>query len=152
MRRPGRSRRAWRRTASSRHCVCAGTRRFSCRSILPLLDSPNASPAAVRALLRIDPENHGGISLAALAERLLTPLDRTWITTQLSAVQVLGEIGLPQLPAHVVARLRELATQDRRIVHGGSVQAFIRDDDRLRAAIRDLIDDKEQPMSAGTPC
>jgi hypothetical protein len=121
-------------------------------AILPLLDSPEASPAAVQALLRIDTETHGGIPLATLAERLLLPFGRTWSTTQLSAVQVLGEIGLPQLPAHIVARLRELATQDRRIVHSGHVQAFIHDDDQLRAAIRDLIDDTEQPAPTGTPC
>lgn len=118
-------------------------------AILPLLDSPTACPAAVQALLRIDPETRGGIPLAALAEHLLLPLGRTWITTQMTAVQVLGEIGLPQLPAHVVARLRELATQDRRIVHSGHVQAFIHDDDQLRAAIRDLIDDTGQPASPG---
>src|SRR5262249_19339212 len=121
-------------------------------AILPLLDSPEASPAAVRALLRIDTENHGGISLATLAERLLLPFGRTWSTTQLSAVQVLGEIGRPRLPARIVARLRELATQDRRIVDSGHVQAFIHDDDQLRAAIRDLIDDTEQPAPTATPC
>jgi hypothetical protein len=108
-------------------------------AILPLLDSPETSAAAVQALLRIDPETHGGVRIATLAEQLLTPLGRDWITTQLSAVQVLGEIGLPRLPAHVVARLRELAAQDRRIVGSGLVQTLIRDDDRLRAAILDLI-------------
>jgi hypothetical protein len=117
-------------------------------AILPLLDSPGACTAAVRALLRIDPENHGGIPLAALAERLLLPLDRTWGYVQMSAVQVLGEMGLSQLPAHVVARLRELATQDRRIIHGGSVQARIHDDDQLRTAILALISDTGQPTSS----
>jgi len=117
-------------------------------AILPLLDSPNACPAAVEALLRIDPETCGGIPLAALAERLLLPFGRTESTTQMDAVRVLGEIGMPQLPAHVVTRLRELATQDRRIVHSGHVQAFIHDDDQLRAAISDLIDDTGQ-LAAG---
>jgi len=118
-------------------------------AIVPLLNSPKACPAAARALLRIDPGNHGGIPLAALAEHLLTPFGLTWSTTQMSAVQVLGEIGLPQLPPRVVARLRELATQDRRIVNSGHIQALIRDDDQLRAAIRNLIDDTGQPASAG---
>ncbi len=57
---------------------------------------------------------------------------------------------LPRLPAHVVARLREVATQDRRIVSSGHVQALIHDDDQLRAAIRELIDDTEQPPPRGT--
>jgi len=118
-------------------------------AILPLLDSPQACPAAVQALLRIDRVTHGGISVAALAERLLLPLGRTWSNVQMSAVRVLGEIGLPQLPAHVVARLRELATQDRRIVDSGHLQALIHDDDQLRAAIRDLIDDTGQPAPTG---
>jgi hypothetical protein len=120
--------------------------------ILPLLDSPQACPAAAGALLRIDPETHGGVSLAALAERLLLSFGRTWSHVQMSAVQVLGEIGLPQLPVHVVTRLRELATQDRRIVGSGHVQARIHDDDQLRAAIGGLIDDTKQPAPAGTPC
>jgi hypothetical protein len=111
-------------------------------AILPLLDSPEACPAAVRALLRIDPGNHGGVSLAALAERLLLPFGRTWSIAQLSAVEILGEIGLSRLPAYVAARLRELATQDRRIVGSGHVQAFIHDDDQLRAAILGLIGDE----------
>ena len=119
--------------------------------ILPLLDSPQACPAASGALLRIDPEAYGGVSLAALAERLLLSFGRTWSYVQMSAVQVLGEIGVPQLPVHVMARLRELATQDRRIVGSGHVQARIHDDDQLRAAIGDLIDDTKQPASAGTP-
>ena len=68
----------------------------------------------------------------------------------MSAVQMLAEIGLPQLPAHAVARLRELATQDRRIVSSGHVQALIHDDDQIRAAIRDLIDDTGQPAPPGT--
>ena len=119
-------------------------------AILPLLDSPEACPAAAQALLRIDPETHGGIPLATLAERLLLPLGRTWSSTQMSAVQMLAEIGLPQLPAHAVARLRELATQDRRIVSSGHVQALIHDDDQIRAAIRDLIDDTGQPAPPGT--
>ena len=114
-------------------------------AILPLLDSPKACPAAVEALLSIDPEDHGGVPVATLAERLLSPLGRTWSNVQRSAVQGLAKIGLPQLPAHVVARLHELATQDRRIVDSGHVQAFIHDDDQLRAAIRDLIDDTRQP-------
>jgi threonine dehydrogenase-like Zn-dependent dehydrogenase len=84
----------------------------------------------------------------ALAERLLLPFGRTTSTTQMDAVRVLGEIGMPQLPAHVVTRLRELATQDRRIVHSGHIQAFIHDDDQLRAAISDLIDDTGQ-LAAG---
>jgi hypothetical protein len=120
-------------------------------AILPLLDSTQACSAAVQALLRIDQENHGGIPLPTLAERLLLPLGRTWSGAQMSAVKVLGEIGLPQLPAHVVARLRELATQDGRIVHSGNVQTFIRDDDQLRAAIRHLTDDTGQPAPAGPP-
>ncbi len=110
-------------------------------AILPLLDSPEACPAAVRALLRIDPRNHGGVSLGALAERLLLPLGQVWSGVQLSAVEMLGEIGLPQLPTPVVDRLRELVTQDGRIVNGGHVQAFIRDDDQLRAAILGLVGD-----------
>jgi hypothetical protein len=116
-------------------------------AILPLLDSPETSAAAVQALLRIDPETHGGVRIATLAEHLLTPLGRAWSTTQLSAVRVLGEIGMPRLPAHVVARLRELAAQDRRIVGSGHVQTLIRDDDRLRAAIRDLIDENGESGS-----
>ena len=50
----------------------------------------------------------------------------------------------------VVARIRELATQDRRIVSSGHVQAVIHDDDHLRAAIRDLIDETRQPAPPGT--
>jgi len=49
-----------------------------------------------------------------------------------------------------VARNRELATQDRRIVSSGHVQAVIHDDDHLRAAIRDLIDETRQPAPPGT--
>ena len=116
-------------------------------AILPLLDSPRACPAAVEALMRIDQEHHGGIPLPALAERLLLPLGRAHGYVQLSAVQALGEIGPGHLPAHVVVRLRELADQDRRIGQG-SPQTLIHDDDRLRAAIRDLIGD---PPRAGFP-
>lgn len=114
-------------------------------AILTLLDSPDSCPAAVQALLRIDPEAHGGIPLASLAERLLLPLGRTWSHTQMAAVHVLGEIGLPKLPAQVVTRLFELTTQDRRIVDSGHIQAFIHDDNELQAAIRDLIDNTGQP-------
>ena len=46
-----------------------------------------------------------------------------------------------------VACLRWGAIEDRH----GQYQALIHDDDRLRAAIRDLIDDTEQPAPAGTP-
>jgi hypothetical protein len=97
-------------------------------------------PAAAQALLRIDPETLGGIPLATLAERLLLPLGRTLFTSQMAAIREVGEIGLPQLPGRVVTRLRELATQDSRIVHSGTVQAYIHEDDQLRAGIRDLID------------
>src|SRR5260370_8815290 len=114
-------------------------------AILPLLDSPQACPAAVQALLRIDRVPHGGICVAALAERLLLPLGRTWSNVQMSAVRVLGEIGLPQLPAHVVARLRELATQDPRIVDSGHLQALIHADDHVRTAIRAPITSTVQP-------
>jgi hypothetical protein len=57
------------------------------------------------------------------------------------AIAVLAEIGLPRLPPHVITRLRQLATQDRRIITGGNIQTIIRDDDQLCAAISDLIDD-----------
>jgi hypothetical protein len=116
-------------------------------AILPLLDSPRTCTAAVRALLRIDPLTRGGIPLATLAERLLLPLGRTWRFTQKTAVGLLGEIGLARLPAHVVARLRELATQDRRIDGGGDTRTRIRDDDQLRTAICDLIDSTGQEAS-----
>ncbi len=51
-----------------------------------------------------------------------------------------------------MARLREVTTQDRRIVDSGHVQALIHDDDQLLAAIRALIDDTEQPAAPGTRC
>jgi len=47
-----------------------------------------------------------------------------------------------------LVRLRELAIQDRRNVDSGHVQAYIRDDDELRAAILDLIGENGEP--AGT--
>ncbi|HUN35598.1 MAG TPA: hypothetical protein VMU95_26670 [Trebonia sp.] len=114
-------------------------------AILPLLDSPQASPAAAQALLSIDPGNRGGVALTTLAERLLLPLGRARSSTQMSAIEVLGQIGLPRLPAHVVARLDELANQDRRITQSGNQQTLIANDDWLRAAIRGLLDDTRQP-------
>ncbi len=118
-------------------------------AILPLLDSPADCAAAAMALLRVNPVNQGGVRIEALAERLLSPLEGAWSHDQMAAVEALGEIGLPRLPARAVDRLRELATQDRRIVHSGHVQAFIRDDDRLRAAILSVIGDPGRPTSTG---
>lgn len=108
--------------------------------IVPLLDSAAACPAAVRALRSIDPVNCGGIALSTLAGHLLTPFGQAISIVQLEAVQVLGEIGVQRLPDHVIARLRELAAQDGRIVQSGLVQAFIRDDDKLRTAIGELVE------------
>ena len=53
--------------------------------------------------------------------------------------------------APVVTRLRELAGQDRRIRGAGVVQYRIRDDDQLRAAIRDLLDGTGQPAPPLAP-
>lgn len=113
-------------------------------AILPLLDSPATCTAAVRALMRIDPDTHGNIPAEEPADRLLLPLGRAWRHTQMTAIQTLGEIGLPRLPHRVTTSLRQLADQDRRIDGGGVVQHRIRDDDQLRAAIRDLLDGTAQ--------
>lgn len=118
-------------------------------AIVPLIESPDACTAAVRALLRIDPDTHGGVPVEELAVSLMLPLGRAWGHTQLTAIQTLGEIGLHRLPASVVTRLRELADQDQRIAASGAVQDRIRDDDQIRAAIRELIDDTPQPTPSG---
>lgn len=110
--------------------------------ILPLLEYPRACPSAIRALIRIDPEGHGGVPLEKLADCLSLTLGQGWWHTQFEAVELLSEIGLKQFPGRVVTRLRELADQDRRIKGGGAAQEHIRNDDCLRAAILGLLGGK----------
>jgi hypothetical protein len=102
-----------------------------------LLHHPAQCPAAAHALLRIDPRSHGGVPLATLADRLAAAADPAG--AQQRAVTVLGEIGLARLPPEIVDRLRSLAGQDQRIIRYGSLGNMIGNDERLRAAIRQLL-------------
>jgi len=108
-------------------------------AILPLLDDPAQCPAAVRALLRIDPGSQGGTDLAVLADRLVTTVG-TDCGAQHRAVAALGELGPARLPPAAVTRLRRLAEQDQRIIHSGLLTDIIRNDEKLRTAIRQLLD------------
>lgn len=108
-------------------------------AILALLDHPAQSPAAVQALLRIDPGSHGGVDIAVLADRLVTAVG-TDSGAQRQALAALKEIGTARLPPAATDRLRRLAAQDQRIIHSGYLAAIIRNDEGLRAAISELVD------------
>ncbi len=110
-------------------------------AILPLLDDPAQCPAAVHALLRIDPRSHGGVDLAVLADRLVTAVG-TDCGPQQRAVAALGEIGPGRLPPAAVNQLRHLAEQDQRIIRSGLLTDIIRNDERLRTAIRQLLNQR----------
>jgi hypothetical protein len=96
-------------------------------------------PAAARALLRIDPRQHGGVPLETLADRLADAVSVGRVSTKYRAIALLAELGIPNLPPRIPARLRQLADQDRRIVADGALHLIIRDDEELRFAIRKLL-------------
>lgn len=108
-------------------------------AIVPLLDNTVECPAAAQALLRIDPVSHGGVSPGVLAGRLVDAVADPNCLAQHRAVAVLTEIGADRLPPLVAERLRRLAAQDERLIKYGAVQHIIRDDERLRTAIRQLL-------------
>ena len=108
-------------------------------AIVAMLGNPAECPAAVEALLRIDPDSHGGAGIGLLADRLVTAAE-TDCGSQQRAVAVLGELGPARLPAAAVSRLRRLAEQDQRLIRSGFLANIIRNDETLRAAIRQLLD------------
>ena len=107
-------------------------------AILPLLDDPAQCPAAVHALLHIDPESHGGVDVAVLADRLVDSVG-TDCGAQHRAVAALSEIGTAHLPPAAIDQLRRLAGQDQRIVRSGILANIIRNDEDLRTALRQLL-------------
>jgi HEAT repeats len=116
-------------------------------ALVPLLDNTMHCPAAAQALLRIDPGSRGGVSLAVLADRLVDAVAGPGSFQQDRAIAALAEIGPTRLPPEVAERLRRLAGQDERIVTFGANQNLIRDDERLRAAIRRLLPERH-PVTA----
>lgn len=62
---------------------------------------------------------------------------------QQPAVDALREIGLASLPPAAVNRLRCLAGKDERIIRSGFPTDTIRNDENLRAAIRQLLDQQD---------
>jgi HEAT repeat protein len=128
-----------RRQAADAAAVMGAAARPLILAIVPLLDNTGECPAAAQALLRIDPVSHGGVSLGVLADRLVDAVaDPNWLA-QHRAVAALAEIGADRLPPLVAERLHRLAAQDERFIKGGAVQHIIRDDERLRTAIRQLL-------------
>lgn len=107
-------------------------------AILAMLDNPAVCPAAVQALLRIDPGSYGGADTGLLADRLVTAVG-TDAGSQQQAVAALGELGLARLPPAAAGRLRQLAEQDERIIRSGLLTSIVRNDEALRAAIRQLL-------------
>jgi hypothetical protein len=115
-------------------------------AILALLDDPAQSPAAVQALLRIDAGSHGGVDIAVLADRLVTAAG-TDCGAQRQALAALKDISTARLPPAATDRLRRLAAQDQRIIHSGYLAAIIRNDEDLRAAISEFLDEPARSAS-----
>ncbi|HEX5293945.1 MAG TPA: hypothetical protein VFX25_34145, partial [Streptosporangiaceae bacterium] len=108
-------------------------------ALVPLLDDPACVPAAARALLRIDPGRLGGVPPARLADLLVTDVANTSSHNQQQAVDVLAGLGPARLPAGAVDRLRHLAERDQRLREAGFIDHIIRDDEKLRSGLRQLL-------------
>lgn len=104
-------------------------------ALLPLLDQPIYCPGAAQALLRIDPQARGGIPLTDLADRLVAVVADPDVYTPLRAFNVLREIGPAGISPRARQQLRQLAEQPGRVGY----QDIIREDEKLRAEIRQLL-------------
>jgi hypothetical protein len=113
------------------------------RTLIPaledLVDDPSARPAAIHALLAIDP-SASSERRASFAELLVDVLTQSPVALSMSrTLDVLGELGIP-LPPVVVRRLQALLDQDERISAGTVQQEVAHEDERLRARIRVLLE------------
>jgi hypothetical protein len=120
-------------------------------ALLPVLDNPLGCPFALEALLRIDPETHGGVPLTVLAEKLADTIDGpAWAHTQLKAVAVLRDLGPGSMTPETAQRLRHLAEQSERIARDDDF-CVVQSDEKIRAAIRELLKDHDALRSPATP-
>jgi hypothetical protein len=110
--------------------------------LLRVLDEPACAPAAAWALLNADPEAVS-VPLAVLADHLVAAAGADGGGFRDEAVDLLREISRRDpsaVSASARARLRNLAERPRRVVCG-SYDDMIRDDEALRAGVRDLLRD-----------
>lgn len=117
----------------------------SARELIPaldrLLDDPIVCPAAVRALIALDPEeNTTRPQRDRFADRLITTVtDGPVLKAMDLALDMLGELGKP-LPPSAEQRLHQLIGQDRRIATRLQEREVVHEDERLRARIRALLE------------
>jgi hypothetical protein len=110
-------------------------------ALLPLLDS-HYCPAAIRTLLRVDPEAMGGVPAASLADRLVAAAGNGGSSPR-QAIAVLRELVAGDhvaLSPEMRTRLTDAAERPRRVIQGGALHLVIRHDEELRAAIGELLD------------
>jgi hypothetical protein len=116
----------------------------SARAFVPALENmlghPTSCPAAVHALLSVDPDGTSSPQRREqFADLLVTALAKARVNSAAHrALDVLAELGSP-LPAAPAERLRRLAERDRRIATGVVEGEIPREDERLRMAIRALL-------------
>lgn len=116
----------------------------SARELIPalerLLDNPIVCPAAVRALIALDPEaNTTRPQRDRFADRLITAVtDAPVLKAMDLALDMLGELGTP-LPPSAEQTLHQLIGQDRRIATRLQEREIVHEDERLRARIRALL-------------
>ena len=124
------------------------------RDLIPVLDSmledPVTCPAAAHALLCIDLDQAtAGEARNLLADKLITAVAHgSALRAQRRALDVLADLAATGLPSTAFDHLRQLADQDRRIVHSGIETNFIQDDEALREAILALLHDVEPQRPA----
>lgn len=104
------------------------------------LDSYLYSSQAVRAVLRIDPRETGGVPPRELADYLVTAVGRAARGYgHKQALATLREIDPADISPQARERLRQFAERTERVVRSGDGTSRIRDDEELRVMVRQFL-------------
>lgn len=115
-------------------------------ALTPFLADPAFCPLAAEAILRA---GQGDISLATLASHLVTAVGADSGRHHEHALDLLREIQVRDLHAvspAMLEQLRDIAERPARVIRSGLADNVIRQDEALRALIRDFL-----AAPAGTP-
>jgi hypothetical protein len=107
--------------------------------LLPDLLSLPRRPQVIRAILRIDPADAGGIPRGDLAECLVSAAVSDQGRSHQEAIALLRELDPVLLTPEMRERLRNAAERPRRVAHSGRLHEDIRADEHYRAAVRALL-------------